>query len=92
MAGSTLAIALYLAGSTVAWLAVRWICGLGGREGMGGTRETKCAVEANSGLAIAGGETEGGSTPQTCRNSFTEAVRKCEFVRDELGMIFLQNL
>ena len=64
MAGSTLAIALYLAGSTVAWLAARWSCRLGGREGVGGTRETKCAVEAYSGLAIAGGETEGGSATQ----------------------------
>ena len=64
MAGSTLAIALYLAGSTVSWLAARCSCRLGGREGVEGTRETKCTVEAKSGLAIAGGESEGGRTPQ----------------------------
>ena len=64
VAGTTLAIVLYLCWLTVAWLAARWSCRLGGREGVGSTRMAKCAVEANSGLAIAGGETEGGSATQ----------------------------
>ena len=62
MAGSTLAIALYLAGSTVAWLAARWRGRQGGREGVRSTRVAKSAVEPYSGLTILGGEAQRGRT------------------------------
>ena len=57
-------ISLFLGRPTVAWLEARWRGRQGDRKGVRSIRLAKGAVELNSGLAILGGEAQGGRTTQ----------------------------